>query len=302
MRVLIFSIAMLLALAFVAACDDGGSAPRKSANADTAVMPQPTAPAPPHTLTPDGRITVVLDPGHGGDEVGAVRHGVVEKESNLDMALRVDRLLLAEGYRVVLTRREDERVAAAPGGASSNFGATRFDLQARIDIANEAEGDVFVAIHSNGSETPSQSGAEVWYDPQRAFGEDNRALAELLQSNVLDALAAYGYTATDRGLRDDSCFRQRNGRCFPLFVLGPERIVRRADLIARGLSPESFGFAPEQEALRSRATRMPGALAELLFITNAQDAAVLADDAGREAIARGVAAGLRAFMEGRSGG
>jgi N-acetylmuramoyl-L-alanine amidase len=240
---------------------------------------------------------VALDPGHGGDEVGAAEHGVVEKHSNLDMALRIERLLLDAGYRVVLTRRADERAAAAPG-LSASFGATRFDLQARVDTANEADADVFIAIHSNGSTSASESGMEVWYDPQRTFGADNQRLAQTLQDAVLASLADYGYAARDRGLKDDTCFRNRNGRCFPLFVLGPERVVRREDLLRRGLDPGLFGFQPGEDVRTSRATQMPGALVELLFVTHAGDAAVLADEAGRDAIARGMAAGIETFLRG----
>jgi N-acetylmuramoyl-L-alanine amidase len=137
---------------------------------------------------------------------------------------------------------------------------------------------------------------EVWYDPQRAFGADNERLARLLQDGVVSSLAEYGYAARDRGLKDDTCFRNRNGRCFPLFVLGPERVVRRDELVRRGIKPDDFGFTNGVEERRTRATEMPGALIELLFITHASDAAVLSNEAGRDAIARGVAAAIVEFV------
>ena len=280
----------------ITACRDGGATTanttdRSSPTRTAAAEPTAAPPSP----TPDTRLTIVLDPGHGGEEVGAAEFGVVEKDSNLDFAFRIERLLLAQGYEVILTRREDQRVASAPGLGSS-FGATRFDLQARVDTANEAGGEVFITIHSNGSTSASESGVEVWYDPQRTFGAENHRLAELLQDNVLASLGAYGYAARDRGLKDDTCFRNRNGRCFPLFVLGPERVVRREELVRRGLNPSDFGFEDGVEERTTRATKMPGALVELLFITNAADAAVLSDEAGREAVARGVADAIAEFV------
>jgi hypothetical protein len=109
---------------------------------------------------------------------------------------------------------------------------------------------------------------------------------------VLRELAAYGYSAVDRGIKDDTCFRERSGRCFPLFVLGPPRTTTREDLLRRGINPDVLGLGPEETAITSRATQMPGALVELLFISNAADAAILADSAGRDALARGVASAL----------
>jgi N-acetylmuramoyl-L-alanine amidase len=290
------SIAAVLALACVillAGCSGSGTPSAPAADIVQAIATEaPPAPTPtegPHVPT------VVLDPGHGGDEVGASNYGVVEKHSNLDMAFRIERLLQDEGVRVVLTRREDARVATRPG-LGSTFGSTRFDLQARIDIANSAEADVFLALHSNGSPSGDQSGVEVWFDPNREFGEQNRTLAQTIQDNVLRELAVYGYGAVDRGIKDDTCFRQRSGRCFPLFVLGPPRTTTREELLRRGVNPDILGLEPGQQAITTRATNMPGALVELLFISNAADAAMLADEGARDAMARAVTDALLSML------
>ena len=249
----------LLAPVLLSACSGSGTQAPPSAGVVQAVVTE----APPQpTSTPEGPHipTVVLDPGHGGEEVGAANYGVVEKHSNLDMALRIERLLQAEGVHVILTRREDTRVASRPG-LGSTFGSTRFDLQARIDIANSAEADLFLAIHSNGSPSGDQSGVEVWFDPNREFGEQNRTLAQTIQDNVLRELAAYGYSAVDRGIKDDTCFRQRSGRCFPLFVLGsaPHHDARRAATTRRQpghprprTRPAGHHHARDEHAWRAR--------------------------------------------------
>jgi N-acetylmuramoyl-L-alanine amidase len=295
-RHLILLIASSGALASSIACSGGASPSTPTAPIIDAALPagvqvDATAITQP---TPDGprRKIVVLDPGHGGPEVGAANYDVVEKHSNLDMALRIERYLAQAGVRVILTRRDDGRLAEPPAGVATGFGATRRDLQARVDLANAEGADVFLSIHSNGSTDPSQRGVEVWYDPNREFGDQNRQLAQALLTNVLAELDAYGYAAVDRGLKDDTCFRMRFDRCFPLFVLGQPRTTTRDEVIRRGGTPDALGFAPGQEAITTRATEMPGALLELLFISNAADAAVLADDRGRDAIARGVAEAL----------
>ena len=250
--------------------------------------------------THDAELVVVLDPGHGGDEVGAAAHGVVEKESNLDMALRVEALLQAEGVRVVLTRREDRRVMSREG-IGTGFPATRLDLQARVDLANAEGADLFVSLHSNGSPDPGQSGVEVWFNPQRPFADTNRALAESVLGNVMSELSAYGYPAVNRGIKDDSCFRMRFDRCFTLFLLGPPRTTTRDELQRRGVRPEVLGMAPDQDSITTRATEMPGVLVELLFVSNASDAAMLRDEGGRDAMARGVARSLLDVLR-RTGG
>lgn len=252
----------------------------------TAVPPSPT-PEPPAKL----RKVVVLDAGHGGDEVGAARNGVVEKQSNLDFALRVERLLLGRGVDVVLTRRQDVRAAQQVPG----FTAARSDLQARLDLANAARGDVFVSIHSNGSDDTSQKGVEAWFDSNREHSAEGRALAGLLVSHVIAELRSYGYAARDRGLFDGKCYRERMGRCFTLFVIGGPRETSRDEVVRRGGDPEAVGFNGA-DLIYSRPAAMPSALVELLIITNAEDATVLRDEAGRDAMARGVARAILEFL------
>ena len=286
LRALTVAAVAFTALTCAAACGgDGARAPEAAVpgavlqDAAPTIEPTPEGPKVP---------TVVLDPGHGGIEVGASDHGVVEKHSNLDMSLRIERLLQAAGVRVVLTRREDRRLAEQPA-ARSAFSATRYDLQARVDLANAEDADLFVSIHSNGSTDAGQNGVEVWFDPNRQFGAENRLLAETVLDRVLGELQAHGYAATDRGIKDDTCFRFRAGRCFPLFLLGVERTITRAELIRRGVDPDALGLPPGEEIITTRATAMPGVLVELLFISNPSDAAMLRDEGARDVMARGVA-------------
>jgi N-acetylmuramoyl-L-alanine amidase len=192
--------------------------------------------------------------------------------------------------RVVLTRREDVR-AAGPADSTA-FGSTRMDLQARVDLANAEDADLFLSIHSNGSTDGSQRGIEMWYDATRPFGDENQRLADTLQARVLAELTANGTPAQDRGIKDASCWRTRNDRCFSMFVIGNPRTTTREELLRRGAGPEILDLLEGRDSITTRATQMPGVLAELLFLSNNADAAILADDGARWAIARGLAAGL----------
>ena len=234
---------------------------------------------------------VVLDPGHAEDEVGAAANGVVEKHSNLDMAMRVEALLQQQGVRAVLTRRADER-AYAPGTVVTGNSATRRDLQARIDLANDLNADFFVSLHSNGATSTAERGVEVYWDSGRPFADLNQQLATSIQAAVIGEMAAAGVPVTDRGAKDDACLRFFRGRCFPLFVLGPGRSTTGEEIIQRGGTPAELGLAPGQSTVTSRATQMPGALVELLFVSSPEDAALLRSDDARNAMARGVVRGI----------
>ena len=108
---------------------------------------------------------IMLDPGHGGDDSGAVSRaaGVVEKTVNLQVALRLRALLEEQGAIVYMTRATDQRVAPEPF-LSSVEGEPRdqLDLQYRTMLANHLGVDLFLSIHHNSGETISQ-GTEVYY-------------------------------------------------------------------------------------------------------------------------------------------
>lgn len=235
--------------------------------------------APPVALHPflpaAGRARVVaLDPGHGGEEVGAAGAGVAEKDVNLRIARRLRDLLQQDGFQVVLTRDGDQRAVPPPGRAAESGRATRVDLQARIDIANQAGADVFISIHNNGSPNASDTGTEVWWDGRRPFAAYNQALAEQVLASLVGAIRGAGYPVLNRGLKEDSNFRVFQGRAFPIFVLGPPRT---------GVST-------------SRATLMPAVLGEALFLSNAAEAQQLARDDMQTAIARGYRDGLLRYF------
>ncbi len=253
-------------------------------------------------MPPGDGALVVVDPGHGGDEIGAAANGIVEKDSNLDMGRRVERLLTQAGYRVLMTRSDAGRAVAGLDGAGQpqGFSAQRRDLQARVDLANTAGAALFVSLHSNGLNDPSADGVETYYNAARPFAAQSRLLAQTIQRNVVEEMTRSGYHVRDRGTLDDACLRAFQGVCFPLFVLGPPREMSLGEVLRRGGDPAALGFSAGQASIVSRATQMPGALVELLFVTNAEDARLLTAADSREALARGVALGISRFLAGQS--
>ncbi|HEX2172043.1 MAG TPA: N-acetylmuramoyl-L-alanine amidase, partial [Dehalococcoidia bacterium] len=245
--------------------------------------PPPQGPSPAVTSGPAAQSTstrtarvIALDPGHGGPEPGAVnaQMGLSEADLNLDIALRTADLLRASGYVVVLTRDSDRAVDPTYRGGGYAGGVGR-DLQARIDIANSAEADLFISIHNNGSANPEHSGTEVWYSAQRSFSERNQALAEIALDTLVGAIRDAGHWTVRRGILEDSNFRTFRGRIFNIYVLGP-------------------GDSPTRPHVP---TQMPGILGETLFLSNAADAAALSRPAVRQAIAGGYLAAIERYFE-----
>lgn len=127
---------------------------------------------------------VVLDPGHGGPDGGAVgRSGSVEKAITLDVALRLRDLLNQAGAKAVLTREADRDLADA-AKAQSLRQRKRQDLAARVALGNESGADVFLSIHANSFPTlPSMHGAQTFY--LASGSSENRRLATALQDELV---------------------------------------------------------------------------------------------------------------------
>ncbi|MTI94191.1 MAG: N-acetylmuramoyl-L-alanine amidase CwlD [Firmicutes bacterium] len=119
---------------------------------------------------------VVIDPGHGGYDGGAERDGVLEKDINLEVALALREVLLATGYRVLMTRYGDYSLIGEddPGDMTRK----RADYQRRLAVVEQSQPDVIIMIHCNAI------GSSVWYGAQTFFQEGyggGKLLAEDIQ-------------------------------------------------------------------------------------------------------------------------
>jgi len=106
--------------------------------------------------------TIVLDPGHGGKDPGAIScRGAKEKDLNLKIARYLQAELEERGFAVSLTRTDDVYLS----------------LQERVDIAKKRNADLFISIHGNSSRSKYMKGAEVYYLSPARFNSEERALA-----------------------------------------------------------------------------------------------------------------------------
>ncbi len=172
---------------------------------------------------------VVIDPGHGGREAGAVGVGDTHEEDlTLLIARRLRSELMRRGVAAIMTRTAD----------------TYADLWHRPYIANELEADLFLSIHLNSSGSLRGSGTETFY-----YHDSGRPFAEVVQKAVLQAV----------------------GR--------PDRGVKR----------ESFAVLRE--------AKVPAALVEVLFLDNAEEAALITQDSFRARVASALADAIETSLK-----
>jgi N-acetylmuramoyl-L-alanine amidase len=124
---------------------------------------------------------VMLDPGHGGYDPGAItKQGVYEKSINLQIAQKVKEMLGPSGIEIYLTREED--IDYVPDGIKGKTTKKQTDLNRRIEMAKEANADVFVSLHVNATATGQESGSETFYHFK---SESGKRLAELIQQEMI---------------------------------------------------------------------------------------------------------------------
>lgn len=223
---------------------------------------------------------IVIDPGHGGHDPGAVGlKGLCEKDVVLDIALKVKKFLLSDPLNEVFLTRETDIF---------------IPLEERTVFANKKNADLFVSIHANASPRRNAKGIETyllnWTDDEEAMRVAARENAISLkkmkamqrQMDVLDViksdlmrqnkrdesikLAHYIQRSLVSNLNDDHKY---------IFDLG----------VKQGLFYVLFG------------ARMPSVLVEVSFISNPEDEKLLSTDYYRTQIAKAIAAGLNKYIK-----
>ena len=126
---------------------------------------------------------IIIDPGHGGIDGGAVFKGVIEKNVTLPISLQLRDYLQEQGALVLMTREEDVDLADERAGTVRE--RKRMDLVNRTKFINESEADMFISIHANAFPQSKFRGAQTFYSP--AFKENKRA-AKLIQAELIKNL------------------------------------------------------------------------------------------------------------------
>jgi len=138
-----------------------------------------------------GQYTVVIDPGHGGRDPGAIGiSGLREAEVTLDVSKRVKELLSEKGISVIMTRNNQ----------------IDLDLPPRVLIANKTDADIFVSIHANSTRGKRKdiNGLETYY----YSGYEGNLLAEKIQKQILGVSPE----SPDRGVKQGKFYVIKNTR------------------------------------------------------------------------------------------
>lgn len=177
-------------------------------------VPPLSRPDPSARPVPQTGIVVMIDPGHGGRDPGAVGiGGIKEKDINFEIAQRVAAQLESRGIRAIMTRTSDREL----------------DLQPRVTMAERANADLFVSIHSNAisMSRPDVNGLETYYH------QTGRGLAQSIHESILRRV-----NIRDRGVRQANFYVIRNTSMPAVlvetgFVTGREDAARFQNSAAR---------------------------------------------------------------------
>lgn len=128
--------------------------------------------------------TIILDAGHGGFDGGAVGvDGVVEKDINLSIALKLHDMLKVNGFDVVLTRDTDK--ALNDSTAPTTRKKKSSDIHNRFEMAKSYENALLISIHQNKFTQSKYFGAQIFYGPKNP---QSKMFAEIMQRRMIDML------------------------------------------------------------------------------------------------------------------
>lgn len=213
---------------------------------------------------------IVIDPGHGGVQTGAVAEsGLTEKEVTLDVALRLRRLLTDAPFEVLLTRDSDKSLA----------------LEKRVDFANSNSADLFISIHVNWMEPRTIRGPETFFvgptdDPltMKLVSMENRdskhSFADL--RHALDKIYIDARRNESRTLA-----KTIQGQLYGFLKQG------NAALENRGVKTAPFAVL--------MGTQMPAILVEVSCLSNSDEVKLLTNGEYREKIALALLDGIRSY-------
>lgn len=216
--------------------------------------------------------TIVIDPGHGGKDPGAMDNGVREKDINLAVGLELHKVLTERGYNAIMTRATD----------------VYLKLQERTDIANNVEADLFVSVHVNAlPRRKSMSGFEIYI---MALPTDKDAM-ELAKAENREYVEGKGMDSENVDRRTQMLLK----------ILGDmqqnNKISESTDFAAMLYNAGVRNGLPMRRVAQApffvlRGAGMPAVLLEIGFVTNANESQLLTTQAYQQRIANAMAEGI----------
>ena len=219
-----------------------------------------------------GTFTVVIDPGHGGRDPGAIGKRGKEKTINLNVALKLGKLIQdnCKDVRIVYTRQKDVFVA----------------LDRRAQIANNAKADLFISIHTNsvargrtvrGTETYTL-GLHKTNENLEVAKKENSVI--LIESDYEQRYAGFNPSSAESYIIFEFLQDKNMEKSVQLATLIQRQFKQSAKRIDKGVHQAGF--------LVLRETTMPGVLVELGYISTPDEERYLLSEAGTDALAKSI--------------
>lgn len=261
----------------------------KSATGDTTELPSPAASqlrtssvplSTPYRMSravlPLSIKRIVIDPGHGGKQHGAISEsGVSEKDITLDIALRLRRLVEQASFEVLMTREKDETLK----------------LDKRVDFANASNADLFVSIHVNWMEPREIRPLETYY----VGATNDPAVIKLAGIENRDS----GYSLADyRRLLEKIYLDTRRDESYMLAKTINAELYQSLSQINPELENRGVKLAPFAVLV---GTQMPAVLAEVSCLSNEDDVKLLTNADYREKIAQALLRGILSYANNLDG-
>ncbi len=224
---------------------------------------------------------IVIDAGHGGPKFpGAHYRGIYEKDLNLKVALKLGALIERElpEVKVVYTRKSDKQFSES---------LTK-DLQARADIANKAEGDLFFSIHTNAAPTTAARGVETLIMGESPL--EQRINDEVLFANNKEEFIDMSDQRTAAIVRAYiSNLRFTYGEYSEAMARMLEKSYKRSGRSVRKTKPQLLKVL--------YATNMPGVLTEIGFMSNPEELRYMCSEKGQNEIARSLFNAVKDYVD-----
>ena len=226
----------------------------------------------------EGRdFTVVIDPGHGGRDPGAIGKRGKEKTINLNVALKLGKLIQANcpDVKIVYTRKSDVFVG----------------LDRRAQIANNANADLFISIHTNSVARGRTVRGTETYTLGLHRTDDNLEVAKkenaviLIESDYEQRYAGFNPNSSESYIIFEFLQDKNMEKSVQLATLIQRQFKNTAKRIDKGVHQAGF--------LVLRETTMPGVLVELGYISTPDEERYLLSEAGTDALAKSI---YRAFI------
>ena len=218
---------------------------------------------------------VVIDPGHGGTDPGAIgRTGATEKQLTLELSKMLAGRLRAAGYEVLLTREDDRTIS----------------LQERTDFANRVDADLFLSVHINSARNRNLRGFETYYLDLANDPAARETAARENGSGQAGSMADLG--ATLQHIVNNE-FR---GASSELAASIQDSLVMHVSKSYQGVHDLGVKTAPFSVLVGAK---MPAVLIETSFVSNEQEEGWLKTTAYRSQLAEAIEIGLQAYVEKR---